>query len=293
MRLGGSHLPSTSPVIGLLFGTQNGSDIEIADATEAIYAMKDDNTAVLNIAEIEAKRKLWLEVYKEYELVGWYSVGAVSEQHMAIHQSIAASLVESPFFLLMDADALTASSENSSVRANLNRLPVMLFQAESTGRDAIFVSLDYRIKSSTYESFAVEAITKSTPLAVGVSAMEESNRSVITALDTLGDKVDAVVACLKECRGADAASKSSSEYQSFLRQVRCITSQLPPAPLDTDATAVCPETTEVDASNVSLCFHFSGFHFLPLDAYFHACLHVAQPVFRKLSKLCWCRIWPV
>lgn len=292
MRLGGSHLPKDSPVIGLLFGTVSGSHIEITDATEAIYTMQENNTAVLNIPEIETKRQLWLEVYKEYQLIGWYSVGAVEASHMVIHQNIQGTLLDTPLFLLMDASELTgantSASSNTEAHTGLSsgrqRLPIMLFQSESVDDSAgtftgtgsgsgfspqIFVSLDYRIQSSSYENFTVDAIVKSTPLGAGVSAMEESNRTMLTSLDALGSKVDTIVECLRACQqqqqSTGSAIKSSSEYQSFLRLVHRITTQLPDAATDVDTVAMDTDrsdnmstaaatVTEAAPTNVSAAF---------------------------------------
>jgi hypothetical protein len=256
MRLGGSHLPKDSPVIGLLFGTMDGSVVEVADATEAIYTMQSDNTAVLNIAEIETKRQLWLEVYKDYQLLGWYSVGAVLEHHMAIHQSIRAGLsgLDCPLFLLMDVSE-AASAARSDI-AGSKRLPIMLFNSESVGGSSsvsspqIFVSLEYRILSSSYENFTVDAIVKSTPLGAGVSAFEASNHTMGTALGALGTKVDTIVACLQACKGASPELKSSVEYQSFLRLAQRIVAQLP-APAEEEVAAAATAPTEVAATNVS------------------------------------------
>eukprot|EP01036_Dinobryon_divergens_P016469 gene16469-22337_t len=41
VSVGGSKLPKDCPVVGLLFGVQDGQDISIFDGTEAIYEVKD------------------------------------------------------------------------------------------------------------------------------------------------------------------------------------------------------------------------------------------------------------
>jgi len=40
VAMGGSLFKPTDPAIGLLFGTQTGLDVEIIDATDAIYSME-------------------------------------------------------------------------------------------------------------------------------------------------------------------------------------------------------------------------------------------------------------
>jgi hypothetical protein len=66
---GGSKMPSNSPVIGLLFGVQNGLDISIIDASDAIYEVVG-GVVVLNSVEIEKKKVLMTAVFTTYELLG-------------------------------------------------------------------------------------------------------------------------------------------------------------------------------------------------------------------------------
>ena len=37
VQMGGSQLKKNDPVVGLIFGVQNGLDVEIMDATDAVY----------------------------------------------------------------------------------------------------------------------------------------------------------------------------------------------------------------------------------------------------------------
>jgi len=52
---------------------QDGLNVAIHDATEAIYEVIGTNVA-LKIEEIEKKKKLWTAVFNSYELLGWYAV---------------------------------------------------------------------------------------------------------------------------------------------------------------------------------------------------------------------------
>ena len=87
VQKGGAKLPPDSPVVGLLFGLRNEFNIVIMDATEAIYSVNASRFPELNLLEIEKKIKLWLAVYPNFELVGWYSVGTATETyHAQLHQ---------------------------------------------------------------------------------------------------------------------------------------------------------------------------------------------------------------
>lgn len=57
-----------SPVIGLLFGIQNGQDVSIFDGTEAIYDW-NDGIVILNDIEINKKKSLWTAVFTSYGML--------------------------------------------------------------------------------------------------------------------------------------------------------------------------------------------------------------------------------
>jgi hypothetical protein len=49
VAMGGSLFKPTDPAIGLLFGTQSGLDVEIIDATDAIYSISNSGEIVLDM----------------------------------------------------------------------------------------------------------------------------------------------------------------------------------------------------------------------------------------------------
>ena len=88
LSLGGSILPPNAPVIGLLFGTRDGVNTSLHDATEAVYQYSDSNI-ILNHESILKKKELWTAVYTTQELVGWYTVGTdVSPYHLQMHREV-------------------------------------------------------------------------------------------------------------------------------------------------------------------------------------------------------------
>jgi COP9 signalosome complex subunit 6 len=114
-------MPSNSPVIGLLFGVQNGLDISIIDASDAIYEVVG-GVVVLNSVEIEKKKVLMTAVFTSYELLGWYTLtdgSQVLPVHMTIHRDMMA-FNEAPLFLLM----------NHSPQPDAKQLPLSIYEAE-------------------------------------------------------------------------------------------------------------------------------------------------------------------
>jgi hypothetical protein len=96
--LGGSTLPITAPVIGLIFGTDENSTISFCDATEAVYQVEGDRI-VLNKKSIQKKMELWTAVYTHQRLVGWYSVSSeLNIQHAHLHKEVSPCLYKNFVF---------------------------------------------------------------------------------------------------------------------------------------------------------------------------------------------------
>ncbi len=86
--MGGSVLPVDSPCIGLLFGTKDGDNLSICDATEAVYRYAD-GVVTLNHKFIQKKKQLWTAVYTNQQLIGWYCVGKeANASHIQLHQEV-------------------------------------------------------------------------------------------------------------------------------------------------------------------------------------------------------------
>ena len=168
MKRGGARIPTDSSVIGLLFGVFNENKaLEIMDATEAIYSLNNKNVPVLNLTEIEKKKQLWITVYANYELVGWYSGGSeISDWHMEIHQHFG-TIITNPIFLLMNATINNSNINNSANSTNsdgLQQLPLSLYHCEKVNSSYIFLQSSFKLHSSPYESVAIDSIVKATPI---------------------------------------------------------------------------------------------------------------------------------
>ena len=171
-----------APVIGLLFGIQNGLDISIIDATDAIYEVVGGEV-ILNSPEIEKKKRLFTAVFSSYELLGWYTLtngNQVQPVHMAIHRDMMA-YNELPLFLLM----------NYAPDPDAKQLPLSIYEAEmhiiQDSPTQIFVDIPFKLETAQAERVAVDQITKVTPTE-GVSILEVNNQSLTTSLRILDRK---------------------------------------------------------------------------------------------------------
>mmetsp|Transcript_52 Transcript_52/g.63 ORF Transcript_52/g.63 Transcript_52/m.63 type:complete len:306 (-) Transcript_52:403-1320(-) len=188
---GGSKMPSNSPVIGLLFGVQNGLDISIIDASDAIYEVVG-GVVVLNSVEIEKKKVLMTAVFTTYELLGWYTLtdgSQVLPVHMSIHRDMMA-FNEAPLFLLM----------NHAPQPDAKQLPLSIYEAEmhiiQDIPTQIFVDIAFKLETAQAERVAVDQITKLTPTE-GVSTLEVQNQSLTTSLRILEKKIAVITNLLK------------------------------------------------------------------------------------------------
>ena len=81
------------PVVGALFGQQNGRDISLEFATECQIISKDDGTLILHGEWFKDRVQQYRDVHKApaLEVVGWFTTAPVSgpeSQHLVIHEQI-------------------------------------------------------------------------------------------------------------------------------------------------------------------------------------------------------------
>lgn len=214
VNMGGTKFRPDDPVLGFLFGVQNGLDVSIIDATEAVYEVVDGNI-VLNKAKTVEKRELWTKVFATHELLGWYTVGGtVAEPWCYTIQREMMELNEAPLFLLM----------NKAPDANSKQLPLMIFELEANSAAQIFASITFQLETTQVERIAVDQITKAVPTD-GVSTLEVQNMTMITSLRTLEEKIGVLVEALQaiQQRGGQRETK---DYE-IIRRAAKICQQLP------------------------------------------------------------------
>lgn len=81
------------PVVGALFGQQNGRDISLEFATECQVITKDDGCLILHDAWFKDRVQQYRDVHKTpaLEVVGWFTTAPVSgpeTQHLIINEQI-------------------------------------------------------------------------------------------------------------------------------------------------------------------------------------------------------------
>jgi len=154
---GGSALPPGSPVVGLLFGHQDGLTVSILDAIEMEHSFAAAAAAAAAVtaearhgefgggteaeqaqhrAALRTKIELHRKVFPTHEVVGWYRVATggggadgggdgedaeeegPTEQDLRTNNGKMKDLNESPLFLLMNAGPPSSSSGDGKKKAN-------------------------------------------------------------------------------------------------------------------------------------------------------------------------------
>ncbi|KAL7550163.1 hypothetical protein ACHAWF_013404 [Thalassiosira exigua] len=199
---GGSGLPPTAPVVGLLFGHRGssdgggggGRDVSIVDAEEMEYpgSMGGDDSAVEEGRQaVRKKIELHRAVFPRHAVVGWYRVRAggdgPNEEDLRVNQAEMARYCrgegedqdgegdgEGPLFVLMDpsgpddgGDGKPKSSSSSAKDAAEELdgdLPLTVYETlEEAGGGVVFVGADFELETYEPERIAVERVFKTQP----------------------------------------------------------------------------------------------------------------------------------
>jgi len=212
LSLGGSILPPNAPVIGLLFGTRDGVNTSLHDATEAVYQYSDSNI-ILNHESILKKKELWTAVYTTQELVGWYTVGTdVSPHHLQMHREMMAFSPDLLFLFM-----------NSSIDHDAKHLPLSVYEMQSAGSNQAFVECTLKIESSEVEKIAIDEVLKYGHTD-GKSSVEAQNASVLSSLKSLESRIDVLVTALQDMR-----SGKIPRDDDLLRHAAYICGKIPPS----------------------------------------------------------------
>lgn len=218
LRRGGNLLPTSAPLVGLLFGpVLNDGTVVIFDAVEAIYSFNPvvDTLPQLNLPKLAERKSLWCTIHPTYEMLGWYTVGsAIEEWHIKLHQEMTASLLmhADPVLLLMNASPDPCSRV----------LPLSVYRMQDTSRGsaASFLPLQVTLESNQAENVALDQIVKSVPTA-GKNALETQNMRLAMSLKTLRAKIDFII------KGLAALQAEGKVDNTLLRMAGKIHAQLP------------------------------------------------------------------
>lgn len=221
---GGSALPLSAPIVGLLFGYQDGSTISIVDAEEMEYPDNRSDSSSCHRQNIFRKIDLHQKVFPRHEVVGWYRVHSDSNNNSDTTSSSSVDVVvptdddlrmnqdemaqycgegvESPLFVLMNATSLEytgvsedknkkPSSSSSSAHLELDdTLPLTVYESLlSDGGGAggsAFVNVTFELETYEPERIAVEKVFKTQPPSIAAASAAAS----LTKDDKKGSKRD-------------------------------------------------------------------------------------------------------
>lgn len=194
--MGGSVLPSNAPVVGLLFGTNDGVTISVCDNTDVVLEKVGSDYSILS-SDVERRQRLWTTVYQHFRLIGWYSFGKVpAALHYSFHSTIE-SFVPNPLFLLLD---------NSPDKEEFGKIPIQAFRATAglgaAASKVSFKPLPFKIDSPEVEKLAVDEIIKSVPHGAG-SSLENFNENASVSLTALEQKIDILLQVLQKMQNGE------------------------------------------------------------------------------------------
>mmetsp|Transcript_13012 Transcript_13012/g.28157 ORF Transcript_13012/g.28157 Transcript_13012/m.28157 type:complete len:439 (-) Transcript_13012:2869-4185(-) len=171
---GGSALPPGAPVVGLLFGHQDGLTVSVLDAAEMEHTFASSSSATdpsvdfgggteeeqaRHKAGLETKISLHRKVFPTHEVVGWYRVGSdadgggPTEQDLRTNNGKMRNLNESPLFLLMSAGrSVSGGDQTKADDANDGdkKIAGVASSAGQAARDKL--DRDEQLPVSIYES---------------------------------------------------------------------------------------------------------------------------------------------
>jgi len=144
-------------VLGALFGVQSGRNVEIFNSFEIVYT-DVEGALVIDTEYVKAKQEQFSLVFKNYDLLGWYSTGSECKpKDIEIHQQFI-PFNESPLYLLLDPIAS---------KINTRGLPITLYESElriiNDEPTMLFSKVQYKIETGEAERIAVDHVAHVMP----------------------------------------------------------------------------------------------------------------------------------
>jgi COP9 signalosome complex subunit 6 len=209
--LGGGRASPGAPVVGLLFGKQDGLAVTVCDAIEV--ALAADGT--LDHDYVTKATELYTDVYADRELLGWYCVAAAAApEHLALHEAFV-RYNEAPLLLLMDP----------APDAEAKDLPVTVLEHQVQVVDGapttLFATVPVALVTVQAERIAMEHVAKAGP-AAGESALDCHVDAVDASLKTLSARVGVLA---RHLRAVDAGAEAPDH--ALLRSLRALCDTLP------------------------------------------------------------------
>lgn len=191
IQMGGSIYPPNSKVLGLLWGKQQGLEFVITDAVELLYEIGVSKLPIITKREIVKQKNLYTKVFKDHEILGWYSVGSNvnAKVDLALHREMM-KYNESPFFMLMHPSPNPDSKE----------LPIALYESEmhmvEEEMQTIFVPCDFHLETTQAEMVTMEEVAKGINLN-GSSTLDPHLASLRVSLGALNNRANSLLAFLE------------------------------------------------------------------------------------------------
>lgn len=185
---GGSPLPKTSPVVGLLFGLETDTTLEIIDADEISTALSDATRQQIELHQA---------VFPQHSVVGWYRVSTESEPNasdLKTTQLLERHFQNSNFcFCFCQLD----DGKDDAASPDTDSLPIALYQ---TSPDGVLVALEdnWKLETSEPEKIAVETVLRQQPKSSDSSQYEVKMTAIEQALHKLKDRLDVMVQFLQD-----------------------------------------------------------------------------------------------
>jgi hypothetical protein len=209
---------SNVPVIGILFGTRDGSAISVCDSTDVLIEPAADNSKLEIVSsDIERRLRLWSTVYPSYKLLGWYCFGTeLTAQHKQLNRPFE-SLATDSIIIIFDQ----AQINNIN---NVQTVPIQVYHATyrtdsaNSISNADFVNILYKIDSPEVEKIAMDEIINSVP-ATADTPLENYNQKLLTSLTVMEYKIEKVVEKLHQYRNSftteDASTNPQHQQQKY------------------------------------------------------------------------------
>jgi len=224
---GGSALPPNSPVVGLLFGYQEGLVVSILDAEEMepFLPHETDSARAAHLETIRTKITLHQKVFPRHEVIGWYRVATTASteeeeedgevlptaEDLRMNGNEMREYNESPLFVLMNGcptkkkdGEKNKNVQGQDAREKLDRderLPLAVYETLLTTttdgggesqQQPVFVNLEFELTTSEPERIAVEKVfkTQPPPSAAAATATVTKDDTVMATEDTTNLKKD-------------------------------------------------------------------------------------------------------
>lgn len=207
--------PGPPRVIGALLGEQSGRRVEVFNSFELTYTLLD-GVVVIDTVYLTNKLEQFKQVFKTYDLLGWYSTGTEPAlRDLLTHKSLL-ELNEAPLYMMMD----------TSINPSHKDLPVTFYESEyhvvKGEPTMMFSKSEYKIETTESERISVDHIAK-----IGGAGGDASALSThITGLHSAVKMLSSRLVVVRDFLVATKAGKVPKDHQ-ILRAVASLANRLP------------------------------------------------------------------